>query len=204
MATIRANRAGDSGAEERFIQLFCEVFGPEKGQYVYLQHPFVDIYGKHRTIDYAFYSALGKFAIEIDGTTWHDPSKVSQDKYTDDLLKQNSMVHQGWKVYRWTDQQVSKSSDRIKDELVTFFGSSPRLFLMEDELPQQQGETFSLREHQIEALENLAAMRAQGKTIAMLYEATGTGKTIMAVSDAKRVGKRVLFLAHSKELVYQA
>lgn len=33
MPTIKANRAGNSGAEEKFIQLFCDVFGPERGQY---------------------------------------------------------------------------------------------------------------------------------------------------------------------------
>ena len=38
MAVKRADRAGDSGAEERFAQLFCEAFGEEKGQFVYLQH----------------------------------------------------------------------------------------------------------------------------------------------------------------------
>ena len=32
MPTVRANRKGNSGAEERFIELFCDVFGPEGGQ----------------------------------------------------------------------------------------------------------------------------------------------------------------------------
>lgn len=27
---------GNSGAEDRFIDLFCDAFGAEKGQYVYL------------------------------------------------------------------------------------------------------------------------------------------------------------------------
>lgn len=38
----------------------------------------------------------------------------------------------------------------------------------------------------------------------MIYHATGTGKTVTAVSDAKKFGERTLFLAHTKELVYQA
>ena len=204
MATVKASRAGNSGAEEKFIQLFCDVFGPEKGQYVYLQYPFVDIYGNHRTIDYAFSCADGRIAVEVDGTTWHDPAKVSQDKYADDLLKQNSMVHEGWRVFRWTDRQLEKSENRVRDELVTFFGSNPQLVLMDDDMPQQLGETFALKNHQKEALYNLAEMRESGKSIAMLYEATGTGKTVTAVSDAKAYGKRVLFLAHTKELVFQA
>lgn len=123
MAVKKSERAGDSGAEERFVQLFCEVFGEEKGQFVYLQHPFVDIYGNHRTIDFAVMTEDGKVAFEIDGETWHNPSKVSQDKYADDLLKQNSMVFQGWRVFRWTDTQLTKAPDRVKDELMPFASS---------------------------------------------------------------------------------
>ena len=32
MAVIRKN-AGNSGAEDRFIEIFCDTFGAEKGQY---------------------------------------------------------------------------------------------------------------------------------------------------------------------------
>lgn len=53
MTTIVRTAAGNSGAEDRFIELFCDAFGAEKGQYVYLQYPIVDIYGGHRTIDFA-------------------------------------------------------------------------------------------------------------------------------------------------------
>ena len=204
MATVLSKNAGNSGSEEKFIQLFCEVFGPEKGQYVYLQYPFLDIYGGHRTIDFALNSSEGRIAIEVDGNTWHDPGKVSEDKYHDDLLKQNSMVYDGWKVYRWTSKQIDKTPERIKDELVTFFGPSPVLLFIDDSLPTQQGDTFALKSHQEEALSNLKQMREDNKTIALLYEATGTGKTVTAVSDAKEVGLRTLFLAHTKELVHQA
>lgn len=204
MTTVRSERAGNSGTEEKFIRLFCETFGPEKGQYVYLQYPFVDIYGGHRTIDIALNSGDGRIAIEIDGNTWHQPDKIAEDKYHDDLLKQNSMVFDGWKVFRWTSRQVEKSPDRVKDELITFIGSAPMLQYIEDYLPSQKGKTFALMEHQEEALSNLQAMRSNKETIALLYHATGTGKTVTAVSDAKSVGKRTLFLAHTKELVYQA
>ena len=136
--------AGNSGAEEKFIQLFCDVFGPEKGQYVYLQFPFCDIYGKHRSIDFAIKSNLGKIAFEVDGRTWHDPSKVSSDKYIDDLLKQNSMIYDGWKVYRWTDDQIEKTPERVKSELITFLGTTPILFLAHTkELVEQGYDNFS-------------------------------------------------------------
>lgn len=66
MPTVYANNTGNSGAEEKFIQLFCDVFGPEKGQYVHLRYPFLDIYGKHRSIDFAVRSNAGKIAFDVD------------------------------------------------------------------------------------------------------------------------------------------
>lgn len=195
---------GNSGAEDRFIDLFCEAFGAENGEYVYLQYPVVDIYGNHRFIDFALNFPDGKVAIEVDGNTWHQPGKVSEEKYHDDLLKQNSIVYEGWKIYRWTSSQLERSPERVKDELITFLGQNPLFQYIEDALPPQQGSTFALMDHQEEALAGLARMREENKSIALLYHATGTGKTVTAVSDAKKVGKRTLFLAHRHELVDQA
>ena len=195
---------GNSGAEDRFIDLFCETYGAEKGEYVYLQYPIVDIYGNHRFIDFALNLPDGMVAIEVDGNTWHQPGKISEQKYHDDLLKQNIIVYDGWKIYRWTSSQLEKSPDRVKDELVTFLGQNPLFQYIEDVLPPQQGDTFALMDHQEEALSGLMKMRESSKSIALLYHATGTGKTVTAVSDAKSVGRRTLFLAHRHELVDQA
>lgn len=203
MATEKKTH-GNSGAEDRFINLFCDVYGAEKGEYVYLQYPVVDIYGNHRYIDFALNFPDGKVAIEVDGNTWHQPGKVSEQKYHDDLLKQNSIVHDGWKIFRWTSSQLERSPELVKDELLTFLGQAPLFQYIEDALPPQQGSTFSLMDHQEEALTDLAKMREENKSIALLYHATGTGKTVTAVSDAKSVGKRTLFLAHRHELVDQA
>lgn len=204
MSSITRTSTGNSGAEDKFIELFCDTFGAENGQYVYLQYPMVDIYGGHRSIDFAMQLPDGRVAIEVDGNTWHQPGKVSEDKYHDDLLKQNSMVFDGWKVYRWTSAQLERNPELVRDELVTFLGQNPLFQYIEDSLPAQQGNAFSLMEHQEEALANLAKMREENKTIALLYHATGTGKTVSAVSDAKSVGKRTLFLAHRHELIEQA
>ena len=66
----------NSRAEKLFVQL------------LQVQYPCVDIYGRHRYIDFALESPESKIAIEIDGETYHNPSKVSENKYADDLLKQ--------------------------------------------------------------------------------------------------------------------
>jgi len=130
--------------------------------------------------------------------------RISQDKYHDDLLKQNSMVHDGWRVYRWTSAQIDQTPDRIKDELITFLGQSPMFQYIKDALPPQQGQALELMDHQEEALANLAQMRLEHRTIALLYHATGTGKTVTAVSDARTYGKGTLFLVHTRGLIDQA
>ena len=43
MGKVIQKATGNSGSEDRFIELFCDAFGADKGQYVYLQYPMVDI-----------------------------------------------------------------------------------------------------------------------------------------------------------------
>ena len=164
----------------------------------------MDIYGRHRYIDFALESPESKIAIEIDGETYHNPSKVSENKYADVLLKQNSLIYDNWKVYRWIYSQLEKQPEKVKDELITFLGSSPMFKAFEANLPVQMGQTIELRDYQQEAIDNLKKMREDGKTIALLYHATGVGKTITAATDAKAVGGRTLFLVNALKLASQA
>ena len=194
----------NSRAEELFVQLFCEAFGPEKTENLQVQYPCVDIYGRHRYIDFALESPESKIAIEIDGETYHNPSKVSENKYADDLLKQNSLIYDNWKVYRWIYSQLEKQLEKVKDELITFLGTSPMFKAFEADLPVQMGQTIELRDYQQEATENLQKIREDGKTIALLYNATGVGKTITAATDAKAVGGCTLFLVNALKLASQA
>ena len=150
-----------------------------------------------------------RVAIEIDDQASHDARHISADKFCDDLLKQNSMVHLGWDIFRFAVRQMQKQPETVKDELRIFLGQDPRLKAITDYLPTQRGQALSgkdleLREYQQEALAALETMREKKETIALLYHATGTGKTVTAVMDAKRCGGRVLFVAHTMELVNQA
>ena len=202
MSEYRA--ASGSPAENLFIRLFEEVFGAEKTGYLYSQYPFYDIYNDSRFADFLLENGGKRIAIEIDDDASHLPGHVSQEKHDDDLTKQNSMMHLGWAVYRWPVRMMQIQPERVKDELRIFLGDHPLFRTIADYLPTQRGGSFALKEHQQEALANLAAMRARNETIALLYHATGTGKTVTAVSDAKAVGGRVLYLAHTKDLITQA
>lgn len=73
MDTVKVNSV-NSKAEDLFVQLFCEAFGPERADNLFVQYPFVDIYGKYRYIDFALEDQDSKIAIEIDGETYHNRS----------------------------------------------------------------------------------------------------------------------------------
>ena len=190
--------------EDIFVELFVQVFGLASVQLLVHEFPFEDIYGNGRNIDYALRTADERVAFEIDGLQWHLPGAISVEKFEDDLLRQNSLIHLGWRVFRWTDRELLTEPERVKDQLALFLEGVPGLLSFDEFLPKQAGEVFELREHQQEALASLAEMRANGKTIALLTHAQGAGKTIVAISDAKIIGGRTLFVAHRRELVDQA
>lgn len=201
--------ASGSTAEDLFIELFSDTFGAEKAGYLYTQYHFCDIYQNDRYADFFLENGSQKIAIEIDDEASHNPKLVSENKFYDDLLKQNSMIHLGWDVYRWAVRQMQLQPDTVKDELRLFVGANPAFREAADYLPEQRGKSIDgseleLKEHQKQALAALEEMRSRHETIALLYHATGTGKTVTAVSDAKRFGGRTLFLAHTHELVEQA
>jgi superfamily II DNA or RNA helicase len=200
-----SERAATSSApEDVFVELFAQVFGLEKVQLLAHEYPVEDIYGNGRLIDYALRTPEANIAFEIDGVTWHLPGAIPVAKYEDDLLRQNSLVHQGWRVFRWTDRELLAEPEKTKEQLALFLESIPGLLSFDDFLPKQTGEVFELRQHQQDALRALEELRANGRTIALLTHAQGAGKTVVAISDAKRLGGRTLFLAHRRELVTQA
>lgn len=201
--------ASGSTAENLFIELFSDTFGAEKAGYLYSQYHFYDIYQNSRYADFLLENGAQRIAIEIDDEASHNKQLVSSGKFYDDLLKQNSMIYQGWDVYRWAVHQMQLQPEAVKDELRIFLGSHPRFREIEDYLPTQKGRVLNgnqleLKEHQKEALTALEQMRCLKETIALLHHATGTGKTVTAVTDAKRLGKRTLFVAHTQELIEQA
>jgi superfamily II DNA or RNA helicase len=196
--------ATSSLPEDLFIELFTQAFGLEKALLLRPQHPVKDIYDGNRFVDYALRTRDQRIAFEIDGVTWHVPEVTGVAKYEDDLLKQNSLIHQGWRVFRWTDREIAEKPDRVKEELRLFLERVPGLLAFDDFLPRQTGEVVILKEHQDEALQSLATLRSAGKTIALLEHATGAGKTVTAITDARRLGGRTLWLVHRRELVNQS
>jgi superfamily II DNA or RNA helicase len=190
--------------EERFVELFQDVFGPAAAAKLVPQYGYHDLEGRSRFVDFVLESLLDRFAIEIDGETYHHPAALTHEDYADQLVRQNSLIHQGWRVLRWSDWQLSERADQVREHLATVLDTSVRLVIPQAHLPQKRGALVELFEHQRDALVNLEAIRQDGNQIALLSHAVGAGKTTTAVEDARLVGLRTLFLAHTHELVDQA
>jgi superfamily II DNA or RNA helicase len=201
---VSERQATSTLPEDEFALLFTQVFGLEKAHLLAPQYPVEDIYGTSRFIDYALRTTDERIAFEIDGGVWHVPEVVTADRHEDDLLRQNSLIHQGWRVFRWTDRQIRDEPERVKEQLALFLERIPGLLSFDEFLPRQRGEVLELRPHQEDALAALARLRSEGKTIALLPHAQGSGKTVTAIMDARRMGGRTLFLAHTRDLVVQA
>jgi hypothetical protein len=204
MSYETSERAAKSSApEDLFAELFTQVFGVDKALYLVPQFTFTDIYHGSRYVDFALRTRDERIAFEIDGLTWHLPTPASVTSYEDGLLRQNSLVHQGWRVFRWTDRQIEREPERVKEQLALFLERLARFVTFDDFLPRQAGELVQLREHQDDALLALQRARDGGKTIALLEHATGAGKTVTAIADARRLGGRTLWVVHRRNLVAQ-
>ena len=203
--SITPRAAESSQPEDTFVELFAQVFGIEKTQLLTPEFPVADIDGSTRYVDFALKSSGRLIAFEIDGPSHYAPPDFDLDKFEDDIHRQNSLVHKGWQVFRWSDRQLAREPERVKDQLALFLERVPGLLELSDFLPKQSGAAaeFNLRTHQQYALDWLAKIRADGRTIGLLEHATGSGKTVTAISDARRIGPRVLYIAHRKPLVEQ-
>ena len=110
------NRNSVSVASEAlFLDIFSDVFGPEKTDLLYPQYEFRDVYQNIRYADFMFLTGGKHVAIEIDGEAVHNQKVVSLDKFDDDHIKQNSMISYGWDIYRWSYRKLKKKADTVKD-----------------------------------------------------------------------------------------
>ena len=117
MSEVLPREATSTQPQDLFVELFAQEFGVDKVQLLSPEHPVQDIDGTMRYVDFALRTASERFAFEIDGLVWHHPECITIAKFEDDLLRQNSLIHDQWRVYRWTDRQVAEEGERVKEPL---------------------------------------------------------------------------------------
>jgi len=201
----RTSQAIDPTAPEAFFeQAFIEIYGRESFNSILREYPIIDINGSTRYVDYYIQGCNHNIAIEKNGESYHHPLIVERKRYLSQLLKQNSLVAYGDKVYRWSLESM-RFMGKFHDELRQCLGTS-RNFIHSQHISVARN--FKLYTHQINTLEQLEIGRTKGLKASLVVHPTGTGKTQILLSELQKVFKmnhkaKVLILAPSRVLCRQ-
>lgn len=206
-ATNRERTSVDPTVPEAYFEdAFIETFGREYLESISREYPVIDLDGSCRFVDYYLEVDTGNIAIEKNGISYHHPQLIGKERYASQLLKQNSLVAYGAKLYRWSLDSM-KFSERFKDELRLYLGD-PRTFKAARKLSVTR--SFKLLKHQDSALESLALSRLAGEKAALVVLPTGTGKTEILIADYSAAARahgalaKALVMVPTVALKYQA
>lgn len=145
--------------EAWFEQIFIDCFGRKKLDRVMREFPVIDINGSTRWVDYYIRRNDFDIAVEKNGERYHHPLIIGTKKYKSQLLKQNSLMAYGAKVFRWSLQGM-KFTDNFSEEMQLFFGNPDNFLLSQKVSISRQ---FKLFHHQENAIEGLKKERKKGK-----------------------------------------
>ncbi|MDF1884112.1 DEAD/DEAH box helicase [Sulfurimonas sp. SAG-AH-194-C21] len=187
--------------EAYFEQAFIEVYGRESLDKVEREFPIIDVYGQTRWVDYIIRHKDYSIAIEKNGETYHHPIITQKKSYQKQLIKQNSLVAYGYKVFRWSLEGM-KFKEIFQEEIKKFFGNNTD-FLLSQKLSLTR--KITLLHHQSTAIKEINELRAQGEKNFLVVLPTGTGKTEIMISDIlsnydTNIDYRTLILVPSKQL----
>ncbi len=172
--------------EAYFEQAFIDCYGRNYLESVTREYPIIDIEGRSRFVDYYIDTIHGGIAIEKNGELYHHPLLTGRSRYLGQLLKQNSLVAYGIKVFRWSLESM-QFSDQFREELKLYLGGSER-FLLAQKVSVNR--SFALYDHQENALEKMQLARQNGERAALLVFPTGTGKTEILIADLVSMFKK--------------
>lgn len=103
-ARLRRLEEGHGHAEKKFLQqIWWHSFG--HFQDLHPEYEIKDFRDGSRFLDFAFLRHSLKLAIEIDGYVPHS-SDISRAQFSDQLVRQNHLILDGWKVLRFSYDDV--------------------------------------------------------------------------------------------------
>jgi hypothetical protein len=144
--------------EATFEDCFLEAFGDRARMALHREFPYVDAEGSTRYVDYALFATSEKFAIELNGESFHHPVVIGPGRYRSQLFKQNSLVADGFKVYRWSLKGM-RDRERFILEITRFMGYAQPF--IDKSVFKLIRRVETLYEHQQQSLDLLSDARAK-------------------------------------------
>lgn len=166
--------------EATFEDCFLEAFGDRARMGLHREFAYIDAEGCTRYIDYALFAASAKFAIELNGESFHHPVVIGPGRYRSQLFKQNSLVADGFKVYRWSLNGM-RDRERFILEITRFIGNAQPF--IDKPVFKLSRRVETLYKHQQQSLDMLNDARRNGRNTFLLVLPTGTGKTEIFIED---------------------
>ena len=177
----RGEQADVSPLEFRFEQNFSNVYGMNALKYLSREYGICDEAGKNYFLDYLIRTKNGQYAIEENGVTYHHPQIIGEEKYRNQLHKQNTCMLWGIKLFRFSSEDCA-FENRIEDDIKQFLGKDASNFV-DDGLKINR--TVELYEHQTISLQEIQKRRSAGVKAFLIVLPTASGKSKIVEEDLR-------------------
>lgn len=186
-------------SERLFVTDFLfPLLGEQNIKYVVPQYPFLDSEGRTRRIDFVLWKGDKKFALEVNGETYHAEGVIAKEMYDDNLNRQNEILSAGYFLLRFSYSQLQHPNWRKQ------VSESIRRLVYRN-FPELLSESLIEPNHlQQQTLQELDLRRNFGWKKGIVVLPTGTGKTFLAAFDTKKATGKILFIVHRLDILSQS
>lgn len=141
--------------------------------------------GKNYFLDYFVRTKDEKYAVEENGVTYHHPQIIGEEKYKNQLTKQNTCASWGIKLFRFSTEDCA-FENRIEDDIKQYFGNDASNFI-DDGLKIDR--SVELYEHQSVSLQEIQKRRDSGIKAFLIVLPTAAGKSKIVEEDLREFAK---------------
>lgn len=166
--------------------MFVDTYGDNATEYLKKEYSVSLANGRNAFVDYVIETKNGNYAIEENGVHYHHPCIIGNKAYDRQLEKQNTLNLYGFKVFRFSIQNLTFKEQAI-DNIKTYLGDKETFI---NSIVVKQERKFKLYEHQEQILDDLHKSRQEGINTALIVIPTGTGKSQIVIEDIKDLAKK--------------
>ena len=183
IATVgdREEQADVSPLELHFEQNFSNAYGIQALKYLSREYGICDENGKNYFLDYLVKTKDCQYAVEENGVTYHHPQIIGEERYRNQLRKQNTCALWGIKLFRFSSEDC-RFDNRIEDDIKRFIGKDTSKFIYDGIRVDRK---FELYEHQKVSLKEIQKRRSMGVKAFLIVLPTASGKSKIVEEDLK-------------------
>lgn len=177
----RGEQLDVSPLELHFEKSFSSTYGMNALKYLTREYGICDERGKNYFLDYLVRTKNGKYAVEENGVTYHHPQIIGEEKYRNQLKKQNTCTLWGIKLFRFSTEDCA-FENRIEDDIKQYFGNDTSEFVNDGIKIDRK---VALYEHQTVSLQEIRKRREAGIKAFLIVLPTAAGKSKIVEEDLR-------------------